>query len=128
MDCECAKFADFAQRLTLVYVRILWSLFDIDLVNLGKLHRLQGSYFVCADNMSGENINQIVAEKLAKNNFHARKFRMNNFLMGKGYWEYIEGEHEEAPVIPEENTTAAHIKSLQRLKPGSQESIALAVY
>ena len=88
-DCQCAEFADFAQRLTLVYVRILWSLFDIDLVNLGKLHRLQGSYFVCADNMSRENINQIVVEKLDKNNFHAWKFRMTNFLMEKGYWEYI---------------------------------------
>ena len=104
-----------------MYVRILWSLFDIDLVNLGKLHRLQGSYFVCADNMSGENINQIVAEKLDKNNFHAWKFRMTNFLMGKGYWEYIEGEHEEAPVIPEENTTAAHIKAFKDWNQGARK-------
>ena len=92
---------------------MLWSLFDTDFVNLGKLHRLQGSYFVCADNMLGENINLIVAEKLDKNNFHAWKFRMTNFLMGKGYWEYIEGEHEEAPVILEENTTIAHIKAFK---------------
>ena len=60
-----------------------------------------------------DGVNQIVAEKLDKNKFHAWKFRMTNFLMGKGYWEYIEGEHEEAPVIQEENTTAAHIKAFK---------------
>jgi hypothetical protein len=38
-----------------------------------------------------DNINQIVSEKLDKNNFHAWKFRMTNFLMGKGFWDYVEG-------------------------------------
>ena len=78
--------------------------------------------------MSGENINQIVDEKLDKNNFHAWKFRMTNFLMGKGYWEYIEGEHEEAPVIPKEKHYCWADESFQRLELGSQESIALAVH
>ena len=68
-----------------MYVHILWSLFDIYLVNLGKLHRLQGSFFLCAHNMSRDNINKIIEEKLDKNNFHAWEFRMTNFLMGKGY-------------------------------------------
>ena len=104
-----------------MYVHILWSLFDIDLVNLGKLHRLQGSYFVFADNMSGENINQIVAKKLDKNNFHAWKLSMNNFVMGKVYWEYIEGEHEEAPMILEENTTAARIKDFKYSNQGARK-------
>ena len=59
----------------------------------------------------GDNINQIVAEKLDKNNFHAWRFRITNFLMGKGYWEYIEGEHETAPNLPKQNVTAADIKA-----------------
>lgn len=25
---------------------------------------------------------------------------MINFLMGKGYWEYVEGEHDESPELP----------------------------
>lgn len=54
-----------------------------------------------ASNMASGSINQIVAEKLDMNNSHDWKFKMTNFLMGKGYWEYIEGEHEEAPHIPE---------------------------
>jgi hypothetical protein len=32
-----------------------------------------------------DGINQIVSEKLDKNNFHAWKFRMTNFLMGKDF-------------------------------------------
>ena len=38
---------------------------------------------------------------------------MTNFLMGKGYWEYIDGDQEEAPVIPKENPTAAKLKKLK---------------
>ena len=76
--------------------------------------------------MSGDNVNQIVAEKLDKNNFHAWRFRITNFLMGKGYWEYIDGEQEEAPELPEEDPTAAENKSIQRMESGSKESHALA--
>jgi len=50
-------------------------------------------------------INQIVSEKLDKNNFHAWKFRMTTFLMGKGFWDYVEGENEDLPELPEENAT-----------------------
>ena len=63
--------------------------------------------------MATENASQIVTEKLDKNNFPAWKFRMTNFLMGKGYWEYIEGDLEEAPKIPEENATTAQIKAFK---------------
>ena len=52
-------------------------------------------------------------EKLDKNNFPAWKFRMTNFLMRKGYWDYIEGDVEEAPVIPEENATATQIRAFK---------------
>ena len=67
-----------------------------------------------------DTINQIVSEKLDDNNFHAWKFRITNFLMGKGYWEYIEGEHEEAPVIPEENPTPAHVKAFKDWNQGAR--------
>ena len=36
-----------------------------------------------------DGLSNIVGDKLDKNNFHAWKFRMTNFLMGKGYWDYI---------------------------------------
>ena len=45
-------------------------------------------------NMAIDNTNQMVLEKLDKNNFQAWKLKMMNFLKGKGYWKYIEGEHE----------------------------------
>ena len=61
--------------------------------------------------MAGINtINQIVSEKLDDNNFHEWKFRMTNFLMRKGYWEYIEGENEEALVLSGQNPTPAQVK------------------
>jgi hypothetical protein len=59
------------------------------------------------------NINQILSEKLDKNNFHAWKFRMTNFLMGKGFWDYVEGENEDLPELPEENATAVEIKAFK---------------
>ena len=57
--------------------------------------------------MGAENGGHIVTEKLHKNNFPVWKFRMTKFLMGKGYWEYIEGDLEEALEILEENEIVA---------------------
>jgi hypothetical protein len=37
-------------------------------------------------------LSQIVIEKLDKNNFQVWKIRIMNFLMGKGYWEFITGD------------------------------------
>lgn len=34
---------------------------------------------------NNDEINEIISEKLDKKNFHAWKFRMTNFLIGKGY-------------------------------------------
>ena len=31
---------------------------------------------------------------------------MKKKLMGKGYWDYIEGEHEAAPRVPKQNPSA----------------------
>ncbi len=38
---------------------------------------------------------------------------MTNFLMGKGFWDYVEGENEDRPELPEENATAAEIKAFK---------------
>ncbi len=46
---------------------------------------------------------QIAIEKLDKNNFQVWKFRIMNFLMGKGYWEFIIGDEKEPP-LPENPT------------------------
>ena len=72
--------------------------------------------------MSGnDGISGIVRDKLDKNNFHAWKFRMTNFLMGKGFWEYIDGDQEEAPELPEHNPTAAQIKAYKEWNQGSRK-------
>jgi hypothetical protein len=42
-------------------------------------------------------------EKLDKNNFQVWKFRIMNFLMGKGYWEFITSDENELP-LPENPT------------------------
>ena len=49
-----------------------------------------------------EGFNQIFSDKLDKNNYPAWKFRMTNFLQGKGYWDFIDGENEAAPECPVE--------------------------
>src|SRR5271170_7486537 len=70
---------------------------------------------------NNDGLNQVVSEKLDKNNFHAWKFRMTNFLMGKGYWEYIEGDQEDAPELPEEIATAAHVKAFKEWNQGARK-------
>ncbi len=50
-----------------------------------------------------DGLSQIAIEKLDKNNFQVWKFRIMNFLMGKGYWEFITGDEKEPP-FPENPT------------------------
>ncbi len=45
-------------------------------------------------------LSQVVIEKLNKNNSQMWKFRIMNFLMGKGYWEFITYDETEPP-LPE---------------------------
>ncbi len=45
-----------------------------------------------------DGLSQIAIEKLNKNNFQVWKFRIMNFLMGKGYWEFITGDEKEPPL------------------------------
>ncbi len=46
-----------------------------------------------------DGLSQIAIEKLDKNNFQMWKFRIMNFLMGKGYWEFITGDEKEPPLL-----------------------------
>ena len=38
---------------------------------------------------------------------------MTNFLQGKGYWDFIDGDNEKAPKCPEENASAEQKKALK---------------
>ncbi|MCO5603144.1 hypothetical protein L7F22_057291 [Adiantum nelumboides] len=46
---------------------------------------------------------------------------MTNFLQGKGYWDYIEGENDEAPWCLEENSTPEEKKALKDWKQGKRK-------
>jgi hypothetical protein len=46
-----------------------------------------------------DGLSQIAIEKLDKNNFQVWKFRIMNFLMRKGYWEFITGDETEPPLL-----------------------------
>ena len=70
---------------------------------------------------NNDGLSQVVSEKLVKNNFHAWKFRMTNFLMRKGYWEYIDGDQEDAPIVLEEDATAAQIKAFKDWNQGARK-------
>ena len=70
---------------------------------------------------NNDGISGLISEKLDKNNFHAWKFRMTNFLMGKGYWEYIEGDQEVPPQIPEANATLAELKAVKDWNQGARK-------
>jgi len=50
-----------------------------------------------------DDLSQIAIKKLNKNNFQVWKFRIMNFLMGKGYWEFITSDEKEPP-LPENPT------------------------
>jgi hypothetical protein len=56
-----------------------------------------------------DGLSQIAIEKLDKNNFQMWKFRIMNFLTGKGYWEFITGDEKEPPLL--ENATPQQIQA-----------------
>ena len=68
-----------------------------------------------------DTFNQIVSEKLDANNFPTWRFWMTNFLQGKGYWDYIDGEHEEAPICPKEHAIAEQKKALKDWNQGKSK-------
>lgn len=71
--------------------------------------------------MASDNFNQIVSEKLDKNNYPAWKFRMTNFFKGKGYWDYISGENESAPEVSRQNPSAEERKALKDWQQGQSK-------
>ena len=66
--------------------------------------------------MAFDSLSQIVTEKLDKNNFQASKFRMTNFLMGEGYWDFITANEGE-PILP----NAPINRKCRYLKDGMRE-------
>ena len=42
-------------------------------------------------------------EKLDRRNFSSWEYRMNQYLVGQGYWGYIKGLHEKKPDITDAN-------------------------
>ena len=69
----------------------------------------------------GDGIGQIVGDKLDKDNFHAWKFRITNFLMGKRYWENIDGDLEDAPKVLDTDAVVAEVKALKDWNQGSRK-------
>ncbi|MCO5594251.1 hypothetical protein L7F22_048278 [Adiantum nelumboides] len=68
-----------------------------------------------------DGISGLVSDKLDKNNFHAWKFRMTNFLMGKGYWDYIDGDQEKMPELLDVNPIADQIKAFKDWNQGARK-------
>jgi hypothetical protein len=58
---------------------------------------------------NGGGLSQIVIEKLDKNNFQVWKFRIMNFFMGKGYWEFITSDETQPLLL--ENPTQQQIQA-----------------
>ena len=59
--------------------------------------------------MTDDNSN-VGIEKLDKDNYQPWKFRMSNYLMGKGLWGYVTGEETE-PELPKEGATPDDLKA-----------------
>ncbi|KAH6554802.1 hypothetical protein KP509_05G000500 [Ceratopteris richardii] len=68
-------------------------------------------------------MSQLMSDKLDKNNFHAWRFRMKDFLMGKGYWKYIKGENENAPQLPQRNHIANQLRAYEEWNEGARKVI-----
>ncbi|KAH7440695.1 hypothetical protein KP509_03G006300 [Ceratopteris richardii] len=62
-----------------------------------------------------------MSDKLGMNNFHAWRYRMKNFVMGKGYSKYIEGENENAPQLLERNRTPDQLRAYEEWKQGARK-------
>ena len=68
-----------------------------------------------------DGFNQIVSEKLDKNNYPEWKFRMTKFLKGKGYWDFIKGDNENAPIMSERNPSVEERKALKDWQQGQSK-------
>ncbi|KAH7287748.1 hypothetical protein KP509_32G072100 [Ceratopteris richardii] len=70
---------------------------------------------------NGDGMTHFMSDKLDKNNFHAWRFRMMNFLMGKGYYKYIKGENENAPQLPKRIQTVDQLRAYEEWNQGAQK-------
>ena len=59
--------------------------------------------------MTNKNTN-VGIKKLDKDNYKPWKFKMSNYLMGKGLWGYVTGEDKE-PELPKEGATLDDLKA-----------------
>ena len=57
-----------------------------------------------------DNNTNVGIEKLDKDNYQPWKFRMSNYLMGKGLWGYVTGEDKE-PELPKDGATQNDLKA-----------------
>ena len=61
-----------------------------------------------------DNSGNPMIEKLDKNNYPSLKFRVTNFLIGKGLYEFVSGEEKEPELS--EPTTADSTKGMERVE------------
>lgn len=57
-----------------------------------------------------------------RTNFHAWRFGMSNLFMGKRYRDYIEGDSEKAPEIPQKNVTPKQSKAFRDWNEGARKA------
>jgi hypothetical protein len=72
----------------------------------------------------GDGLSQIAIEKLNKNNFQVWKFRIMNFFMGKGYWEFKTGDEKEPLIL--KNPTKQQIQTNKIWHEKAIKSLVLA--
>ncbi|KAH7437896.1 hypothetical protein KP509_05G094100 [Ceratopteris richardii] len=70
---------------------------------------------------NADGMSQLMSDKLDKNNFHAWRFKMMNFLMGKGYGKYIEGENENDLQLLERNWIAKQVRAYEEWNQGARK-------
>ncbi|KAH7434420.1 hypothetical protein KP509_06G016700 [Ceratopteris richardii] len=68
-----------------------------------------------------DGMSKLMSDNLENNKFHAWRFRMKNFLMGKGYWKYIEGDNENALQLPKRNRTADQLRVYEEWNQGAKK-------
>ncbi|MCO5551335.1 hypothetical protein L7F22_004836 [Adiantum nelumboides] len=56
-------------------------------------------------------------------NFHAWKFEITNYLKGKGYWDYVEGDNEALLVLPNTRASAENVNAIKDWHEGATKVI-----
>ena len=67
--------------------------------------------------------NSLPSEKLDRNNFAFWEYKMHQYLVGQGYWNYIEGAHEDQPVV-----TALEYATWEKARSGMMYCLATCVH